>query len=233
VHKIVRKLAQKLNLADLWQFEVAAMLSQIGCVALPASLLEKVYSQRILSNKEYEMYNQHPVTARKLLIQIPRMDVVSQIIERQTVHYSDYPDIHTCSDFEKRIMLGSQILSVVLAFDELLSRGMSKSGAMNVLLRKEREFNPKIIRLLESINIGHGDNPIRLVAVADITEDMVAAEDIFTVDGKMLVAIGTEMSAPMIERLQNHAREVGIREPVKIRIPDEDEEDSTEKSGKK
>ena len=41
IKNYVRHIANKLELPDMWQFEAAAMLSQVGCVTMPPDILSK------------------------------------------------------------------------------------------------------------------------------------------------------------------------------------------------
>jgi CheY-like chemotaxis protein len=55
-----------------WQVEVAVMLSQIGCVTLPAATNEKLYYGRPLNSDETELTQRVPALSLQLLESIPR-----------------------------------------------------------------------------------------------------------------------------------------------------------------
>jgi len=53
VKKHVSELAEKLQLTERWQVEVAAMLSQLACITLPTETVEKLYyGQTTLGRRE-------------------------------------------------------------------------------------------------------------------------------------------------------------------------------------
>ena len=56
-------IAAKLALPNPWKFELAAMLSQLGCVTLAPETIETVYAGKPLSEKEQALYNSHPQIA--------------------------------------------------------------------------------------------------------------------------------------------------------------------------
>ena len=78
IKRIVSDLAEALGLAERWQVEVAAMLSQLGYMILPAETLEKVYYGLPLSEPEEES-DEEPVIVvsdRGRVIRVPLSDVL-------------------------------------------------------------------------------------------------------------------------------------------------------------
>src|SRR5581483_8774865 len=81
--RYVRHMVRKLNLPDVWQYEIAAMLSQIGCVTIPPDLLDKVYAAEALSPEEAKILAGRSLTGHKLLSRIPRLEAVAGMISMQ------------------------------------------------------------------------------------------------------------------------------------------------------
>jgi response regulator RpfG family c-di-GMP phosphodiesterase len=81
--RLVKLMAAHLGLPSGWQLELAAMLSQLGCMTLRPGLLEKVNAGRSLSVEEQEIFTAHPQVAKDLLIKIPRLEIVARIIAGQ------------------------------------------------------------------------------------------------------------------------------------------------------
>jgi len=55
IQNYVGQICKRLNVKDIWQYELAAMLSQIGCIAVPTDTLSKVYSNAKISEEELQM----------------------------------------------------------------------------------------------------------------------------------------------------------------------------------
>ena len=70
--------AEALQLGGIWQYEIAAMLSQIGCITIPGDVLSKVFSGQELTEEEKEMYHSHPQAGAALLEKIPRLETVTK-----------------------------------------------------------------------------------------------------------------------------------------------------------
>ena len=72
-----------MRLPNPWQYEVAAMMSQLGCVTLPPETIQAVYSGEKLSSSEQAQYDAHPSVAYNLLAKIPRLEPIAWMIEHQ------------------------------------------------------------------------------------------------------------------------------------------------------
>ena len=84
LQRYVVALAAALGLPERWQWPLAAMVSQIGCVSLPTDTLSKVEAGQKLNEEEQCLYNAHPDVARKLIDSIPRLEDVAAIVEAGT-----------------------------------------------------------------------------------------------------------------------------------------------------
>ena len=80
VRRLAVDIGGYLGLADAWRVELAAMLSQIGCAAMPAETLRKAYhGEPLPGDKAYE-FAMHPKIAAELVANIPRLREVAEII---------------------------------------------------------------------------------------------------------------------------------------------------------
>jgi response regulator RpfG family c-di-GMP phosphodiesterase len=66
-----------MKLGNPWQYEVAAMMSQLGCVTLAPETIDAVYSGEKLLPNEQKQYDAHPSVAYDLLSKIPRLEPVA------------------------------------------------------------------------------------------------------------------------------------------------------------
>ena len=70
-------------LPHLWQYHLAAMVSQLGCITLPQDTLSRAFSGQALSDDERRLYESHPEIAGKLLGTIPRLEAVAGMVAGQ------------------------------------------------------------------------------------------------------------------------------------------------------
>jgi response regulator RpfG family c-di-GMP phosphodiesterase len=87
IRQSVSALLSHFGLQDGWPVEVAAMLSQIGCVTLPPRTLEKLYHGEAMSPSEQSMVDRMPIVVDQLLGHIPRLEPVRQILGYEHKRY--------------------------------------------------------------------------------------------------------------------------------------------------
>lgn len=147
LRRIAKVIADNMQLTQSWQFELAAMLSQIGCVALPKDLLGKVYTGTHLTEKEKSLYGSYPLIGYRLLRNIPRLESVAQMVKdqlRDLSSYADQPYSHKTQEIE----LGAQILRVATDYDWLTQKGTVHMEAIKNLVRKTRIYDTEIVEAL-------------------------------------------------------------------------------------
>ena len=152
VHNLVMKMCEEMGLAEPWEINVAAMLSQVGCVAISKDTLAKVQRGVDLSSEESGIIRNHPRVGQELVQTIPRMDEVAEIIAHQDSPYHRQSPLQK-EPFGSSIPLGSRILKAALDFDELLSRGIAEEHALATLKRRQDWYDPGVLDVLEKIKI--------------------------------------------------------------------------------
>jgi len=223
IKPVVKALASELGLKNAWQYEIAAFLSQLGSIILPPEIIEKHAAGFRLNEEEQEIYNSHPASAAKLIENIPRLDKAAKMILNQMQPYNQYPS-HTEDQHIDETDLGGQILHVALDFDSFMDRGLGRSFAVRMMKRKDGEYNPELLHLLETAALpgmdeapaGHEDQ----LAVWQLQTGMIALEDITAQSGMLLVPKGNQMNHTLITRLRNFSNGVGIIEPIRVFVPD-------------
>lgn len=148
--RLVKLMAAHLGLPSRWQLELAAMLSQLGCMTLRPGLLEKVNAGRSLSIEEQEIFAAHPQVAKDLLIKIPRLEIVARMIAGQ-LHP---PHERTWSDdqeLEDQVFMGAHLLKAAIDFDRLVTQGLAPRAALVELGRRADEYLPEVLTALKSI----------------------------------------------------------------------------------
>lgn len=212
----VVQIAQKLELPNLWQYEISALMSQIGCMTLPGEVLGKVYAGQELNGDESSMYTAHPSVGAKLLEQIPRLENVTKIIAMQQMRFDEYDEEINSEEIEE-VLLGAQILKTVSDFDRHIFQGKSSIKALQALQKDKRAYNPKILEALAGIKV-ENQSTILALNVADVTVGMIVAENIIARNGTLITPKGQRISWSILQGLQNFSKQVGVIEPVKMDI---------------
>lgn len=222
IKETVRRIALSFKLPNAWQYEVAALMSQIGCVTLPIDILTKFQSGSELTKEEFETFYQHPKVGQKLVEQIPRLEKVAQIIAHQFMDFEHYQDQDELDD---DVIIGAQILRAVIDYDLLLHQGVKHSHALKKLAKKEGIYNPEILEKLQEIEVSSTKIKVLSLKFQDIVPGMIAEEDVVARNGALIIPKGQEITWAIIKGLHNFIKHIGIQEPIRVCVPEGDSKD--------
>lgn len=200
VRRYVRHMAEELYLPEAWQYDLAALLCQIGCVTLPGEVLLKIYGGEALTESEQRMYAGHPTVGRHLLENIPRLEAVAGMVGGQNEPYLAPATPHEVVD---AVEMGAQMLNVALDFDQLVVWGLPPVSALAELRRRNKRHNPRLLDALENLPAGSNDKDLTRIELKDLGIGMVVCEDIRTRAGACVISKGQEVTYPLLERLRN------------------------------
>lgn len=223
--RLVKRVASHLGVSEIWQFELAAMLSQVGCVTLPESTLENLYQGKDLSGDELLLFERHPLIASNLLSHIPRLEKVVEIIQYQEKHFDGSGIPHDDRRGEA-IPLCSRILKAALDLDVLEKRKFSIYDAIHELKKRNGRYDPAILEAMEAVFKVSENYSESKIYLRELKAGMILCEDIFTTQGRLVISRGQEVNSILINHLMNFAKNIGIKEPIAVRIPYSSSEDT-------
>jgi CheY-like chemotaxis protein len=216
IQHCIRQLVATLDLPDAWSFEVAALLSQIGCVTIPSDTLERVFNGVSLSESEQRMMKDHPGIARNLLVHIPRLEKIAEMIERQEW---DYAELRKRSNDERNpSCIGAALLRAVMDYDNLLFSGTRPDQAVERMARKTGVYNPSVLNVLKNIAPPVLKKDIRVERLSNLRDGNILAEDVLTRNGVLIITKGQEVTDLLRRRLENFNANGSIGDTVRIFI---------------
>jgi response regulator RpfG family c-di-GMP phosphodiesterase len=203
IKQLVSDLAERLAIRERWQVEVAAMLSQLGCITLPAETAESVYYGRPLSADEQKLVDRLPALTEELLGNIPRLEAVREILKTYPKPYRSDDGVQ--SDPRKRIVAqGAQLLKVAVDFDALESSEVASSSlAVDTLRGRVSQYAPEVLQALVAARGREHASEVRELPASELRSGMVLAQDVKLPSGVLLVARGYEVNERFLERLRN------------------------------
>jgi response regulator RpfG family c-di-GMP phosphodiesterase len=222
VSHLSKRLAISLKVETAWEMECAALLSQIGCVTLTADTLHKKYYGEPMTLQEELMFARHPLIARHLLSNIPRLERVAEAVAYQEKRFDGTgspPDERQGTD----IPLMSRILKLVLDYDLLVARGTSEKRALEEMRGRIGWYDPEVLveleKEIESTEAmeRHVKWVIRELSSRDIGLGMRLVDDVMTKDGMLLFPRNWEVTYTCKLRLENYAQLGVLAEPLKVR----------------
>jgi response regulator RpfG family c-di-GMP phosphodiesterase len=196
--RYIHQIVTAMQLGNPWQYEVAAMMSQLGCVTLAPETIEAVYSGQPLSPHEQTQYDSHPQVASSLLAKIPRLEPIAWMI----AHQNQPPTQGGDPDLEN-VRQGAEILRLTLAYEELIRRGKSRTDAVHMLSARNRGFNPGFFEALIALDPNAEDGEVRQCRIEMLSPGMIVQSEIRGADKTLVVSKGQQITAPLILKLKN------------------------------
>jgi hypothetical protein len=211
IHQAVTRMA----LESPWRFEVAAMLSQLGCVTLHPETIEAVYAGRPLPADEQARFDAHPGVAHDLLSKIPRMEPIAWMIAHQNDSVLSAGSAANGETADMR--MGANLLRATMAFDELVRKGVSESEAANRLSQEHKDFDPRILQALVESEAEKDQTELHTCTLDQLSPfGMALAEELRTTTGVLLVAKGQDVTAALILKLRSFLEKGAIGHTVVI-----------------
>ncbi len=226
VLRLMRQLYQAMQRTMGWEEEVAAMLSHLGCITLPAETLERAIKGEHLFWEERRLLRRHPRVAYDLLAPIPRLEKVREIIRWQTAGLEEEEppddrkgdgsilDSEEVQPDDAEIPFASRVLRLAIDFDSLESGGLVRRDALKAVLERKGQYDPEVVAALRRVLGEAGDALTQALYVRDLRTGMLLSEGVTTRDGLLIVNRGTEVSPALLEKLRSWSELDRVVEPI-------------------
>lgn len=216
---LARQIHNELVVDHKWQIEIAATLSQIGCVTIPDDILKKVYKGLTLSDAENIMFMNHASIGADMIKNIPRMEAVAEIIRYQEKKYdgSGFPSDNIKGD---KIPVGSRILKIVLDYDKAVTGGVDGEKVLSDMGKKPGYYDPFLFSIAEK-NFLKIEKPKKSFVKKDIPADsleegMYLAEDLISATGVFIGAKNQILTSALISTIGNYSKNSQLKDTVRV-----------------
>jgi response regulator RpfG family c-di-GMP phosphodiesterase len=207
--RLVVDTAKEMASPAAWKFELAAMLSQIGCISVPEEILAKKYSGGDLTPEEKQIYGMHVTVAVGLLENIPRLEDIIEIISRR------------CDDYDalQKAPLGARLLRLAEDYDDAMQKGLSKEDAVLSLRGASGYYGADALAAFERVVFRVEGFLPRRVGASELRENMILAMDLRSTKGVLVLAKGHELNDFVLTRLHQLAKNQTLAEPIDVLVP--------------
>ena len=199
IESACRHIAKELRMQPVWEVALAGLLLRLGWIAIPANTVDSYLKGNDLTEAEVAMFGSAYGTSVRLVGRIPRLENVAATI-KEAQKPSGLVDAPT-------------VVRAVSEFDHLCHLGTNVAKALKTL---DGSFPREILMALSSWEGNVQDTVVREVRLTGLAPGMVAAADIVTLTGNLLVRAGTDLTQTVIQRLRNFASSQGIKEPISV-----------------
>jgi len=190
-----RGLAVPLGITSFWELEVAALLSQIAYVTIPAAIIHKDRTGAALNPTEKQIITRIPEIGNKLLLNIPRLESVARIVLYQNKYYdgSGLPQDSVAGD---QIPLGARILRVLSDLIKQEIEGAVRYEILDQMRRRPGAYDPKVIdtAMATLVQDAGATKSGQAMLVKDLAPGQVLLSPVMTNDGVLIVPAGTEIT---------------------------------------
>jgi CheY-like chemotaxis protein len=212
--RYIHHVVAAMKLGNPWQYEVAAMLSQLGCVTLAPETIDAVYRGDPLPPNEEAQYDAHPSVAYALLSKIPRLEPIAWMIEHQNRPVAKEADSEMAD-----MRLGAEILRLTLAYEKAIHQGTSRTEAAHMLARQNRNFSPEFFQALVTLDPNAEEGEQRKCRVEDLSPGMIIQQEVRSYQGTLLVSKGQEVTSAVVYKLKNFQARHAIGNEVTVSVP--------------
>jgi hypothetical protein len=214
VRSIVLVCAEALGLDDDWRLPVAAMLSHLGCIAVPGPVIDRLDAGQELDPTAQQMWDGHPQAGRGLLVRIPRLEQVAEWVGAQPTR-QDQADAAGPGPTDD---VAACVLTAVAAFLVHQDRGDAPREITRRLEQTGRYPAAVLEAVLVAVDRTAPRGVLTEVKVTGLMSGMVIHQDVTTSTGMILVRAGERVTDVLISRLINFSRSVGVQEPIQVLV---------------
>jgi response regulator RpfG family c-di-GMP phosphodiesterase len=202
ISQSVVALADATGVKDHWQMEVAAMVSQIGSVILPAATLERGYQGQQLSQQEQAMMKRAQEMAPQVLGHIPRLEPVLEVLKYQEKAFDGSgPPLDDVAG--AAIPWGARALKILNDLDLLERQGLPEGLAFDTLRGRPGRYDMEMLEAHARIRNHAPHMRVSELPLELLRPGMVLAQDVRSETGMLIVARGQELTHGLRARLDN------------------------------
>jgi response regulator RpfG family c-di-GMP phosphodiesterase len=218
IGELSERTATKMGMEETWGLGVAAVLSHIGILTIPPSLISKVHGGAFLNSSEREIFDRVPEIGATLIRSIPRLEEVAHIVYYSHKNYngSGFPPGELSGD---AIPQGARILRAVSDFMDLVHKKSTPRAAVLDMFSRTAWYDIEVLQALKKVVEEEEQEEVaepREVRFEELRPGMTLMAGVETLDGWLVLPQGTMLRASHFEKLKNFRRLFGIREPLVI-----------------
>ncbi|WP_310420566.1 response regulator [Catenuloplanes niger] len=214
VRTLIDACVTALRPADTWELRLAAMLGQVGLMAVPPEVIARATDSTDADAEALAMYRGHPRLTRELIGRIPRLERVADWVASQPVTLAE-AQAPTPRASEEPGGAAQQIYETVTAFVVAVESGLAPGTAVVELAR-----NPRYpAAVLDAAARAYRSNDVRRprqVKGRELVVGMLMNQDVVTKTGMTLVRAGEVLTESHAIRLRHFAEGVGVVEPINV-----------------
>ncbi len=214
---VIRQVCAELGIPLDWRIEMSAMLSQIGCVTLPESLVKMANSSLPMSSEDEQALADRFSIAAQLIESVPRLETVAAAIVQSAEPPSDgLPGGHP-GEWPVELLC-SELLRLAHAYLGKVSSCSSEQEA-KMALAKSAQFSPGLLRGVARVRTSTSGNAESVVSGSELKVGMTLLESVCSARGVVLAPEGAIATATLVRLATNYSKRGELVEPIRVIAP--------------
>jgi response regulator RpfG family c-di-GMP phosphodiesterase len=214
---ITKRIVLNMGLDSPWEFEISALLSQIGCLDIDKNIVEKFFDGEVINQAEINVFQLHPEKAYEVLKKIPHFENVAEGIlgmfsEEKCAEYL----FHSSS---QALKIG-KILRIAHDFDQIRLSGKSEKEIIEMLKRHKSIYDAEVVNALFDVvytsKSSKSMGKIQSISISGLKIGMILAENVKNPEGKIILNSGEEITQITLMNLIQVKKKNGVEEPIYI-----------------
>jgi FixJ family two-component response regulator len=220
IRELVQLIATRMDLPDRWRFELAGVLSQLGTLTLPRGLIDDRRAGLHLDPQPAALWQTHPGITASLLSNIPRMELIAQMISMQDRPPVDRPNDswRDRSDEADTVGIGAHLLDLALRAKHVDLDG--DPGHVFAVMAAEHgpAFRTEAVKALTSATPAQRTRQQLTATLGDLCPGMTLLHEVTANNGIMLLKAGSNLTGTQIHRLRAFANTVGVPDEYTVLV---------------
>lgn len=214
---ITKRIVLNLGYESIWEYEMASLLSQIGCLEINEDLVNRYFKGDVIMQNEFHLFKKHTEKTYNLLKQVPHLENVSEGI--RNMFSEDKIDETILNNLPKAAKI-SRILRVANDFDQYIIQGKNENEVIDLLKRYKNVYDPIVVQSLFEIhnhdNSSELQGKIQSLTLSELKVGMKLAENLKRLDGKVLLNSSEEITQAALMNFIQVKKVSGIIEPIYV-----------------
>ncbi|HZZ59047.1 MAG TPA: HD domain-containing phosphohydrolase [Opitutaceae bacterium] len=220
----MRRFAAHLQIADTQPYELATLLSQIGCATVPPTVYRRYSFGVELWPQEIAILRQVPQFGHDLLADLPDFPEIARIVLYQQKNFdgSGFPGDGVAGT---NIPLGARMLKILLDRSEYEGQGIVKARLKAVMGEKTSKYDPQLLEACFAalpeflVNPLSKDHPVVHRRISGLRPGQVLVSDVRSRSGDCVLEAGSRLTQATIRHLEQLAVLNTIEEPLLVQEP--------------
>ncbi|MBS1706093.1 MAG: response regulator [Armatimonadetes bacterium] len=213
VRRLAVEIGKKMNIKPLWRLELASLLYFVSHLPLREQVVQKIFAAQTLTQHEQESLVEGREMLDRMLSKIPRLEDVRTIVKGASLGFHQ-----GLSKIDPKLAEQANVLRAALEYVSHHARLGSPPAALELMHYENSDGSEELMSALESaVEDQERAYDLRSVHVRDLALGMILSEAIILLDGTLLVTAGSEITQPLLLRLEQFEPRT-IREPIMVRV---------------